>query len=158
MGRAIIFPGTFDPITFGHIDLIKRCLKNFDRVIVAVAHNENKKPLFSVEERVALIKESIPKNDSIEIDHFKVLLVDYSKKKEISTIVRGLRAISDFEFEFQMALTNRKINEDIETIFMMPHEQFSYVSSRMIKEISRLGGDVSKFVPEPVAKALKSKF
>ena len=149
-----IYPGSFDPLTFGHIDVLERAVKIFDKVIVAVAKNPEKLPLFALSERIEMIKEVTKGNPKIEVDAFDGLLVEYAKRKGASVVLRGLRALSDFEYEFQMALTNRKLADRIETIFMMPSESFSYLSSRMIKEIGRLGGNVRSFVPESVAKRL----
>jgi pantetheine-phosphate adenylyltransferase len=152
-----LYPGSFDPITYGHLDVINRALKIFDGLRVAVAHNLEKNPLFTVEERVAMLRETAGKIKGVEVDSFEGLLVEYARRCGAKVIVRGLRALSDFEYEFQMALTNRKIYNDIETVFLMPSEQFSYLSSRMIKEIVSLGGDVSVFVPDVIYKKLKSK-
>ena len=157
MKRAI-YPGSFDPVTNGHLDVIERARKLFDEVIVAVAHNDEKQALFSLEDRLELLKASIEKIDNIRITQFDGLLVEFAAAQNASAVVRGLRAVSDFEFEFQMALMNRKLNSDVETIFLMPKEEYTYLSSRIIKEIARLGGDVSSFVPPMVAKALASKF
>jgi len=157
MKRAI-YPGSFDPVTNGHLDVIERARKLFDEVIVAVAHNDQKQALFSLEERLELLKTSIGNIDNVRIAQFDGLLVEFAAAQSASAVVRGLRAVSDFEFEFQMALMNRKLNSDVETIFLMPKEEYTYLSSRIIKEIARLGGDVSSFVPEVVAKALGNKF
>jgi pantetheine-phosphate adenylyltransferase len=156
--RRAIYPGSFDPVTNGHLDVIERARKLFDEVIVAVAHNDEKQALFSLEDRLELLKASIEKIDNIRITQFDGLLVEFAAAQNASAVVRGLRAVSDFEFEFQMALMNRKLNSDVETIFLMPKEEYTYLSSRIIKEIARLGGDVSSFVPPMVAKALASKF
>ena len=157
MKRAI-YPGSFDPVTNGHLDVIERARKLFDEVIVAVAHNDEKQALFSLEERLELLKTSIGNIDNVRIAQFDGLLVEFAAAQRARAVVRGLRAVSDFEFEFQMALMNRKLNSDVETIFLMPKEEYTYLSSRSIKEIARLGGDVSSFVPEVVAKALGNKF
>ncbi|PYL08641.1 MAG: pantetheine-phosphate adenylyltransferase [Verrucomicrobia bacterium] len=157
MKRAI-YPGSFDPVTNGHLDVIERARKLFDEVIVAVAHNDQKQALFSLEERLELLKTSIGNIDNVRIAQFDGLLVEFAAAQSASAVVRGLRAVSDFEFEFQMALMNRKLNSDVETIFLMPKEEYTYLSSRIIKEIARLGGDVSSFVPDVVAKALGNKF
>ena len=156
--RRAIYPGSFDPITNGHLDVIERARKLFDEVIVAVAHNDEKQALFSLEERLELLKTSIGNIDNVRIAQFDGLLVEFAAAQSASAVVRGLRAVSDFEFEFQMALMNRKLNSDVETIFLMPKEEYTYLSSRIIKEIARLGGDVSSFVPDVVAKALGNKF
>jgi len=157
MKRAI-YPGSFDPVTNGHLDVIERARKLFDEVIVAVAHNDQKQALFSLEERLELLKTSIGNIDNVRIAQFDGLLVEFAAAQSASAVVRGLRAVSDFEFEFQMALMNRKLNSDVETIFLMPKEEYTYLSSRIIKEIARLGGDMSSFVPDVVAKALGNKF
>ena len=155
--RTAIYPGSFDPITYGHLDLIHRAAKLFDRVIVAVANNEAKKPLFSLAERQQMVKASIPALRHVEVDSFSGLLVDYVEQCGGDAILRGLRAVSDFEFEFQLALTNRKLNERVETIFMMPKETYTFLSSKVVKEIARLHGDVSSFVPAHVQRALVNK-
>lgn len=155
--RTAIYPGSFDPLTNGHLDVLQRATKLFPRVIVAVAKNESKSPLFTSAERVALIKEGVTNFPSVEVDSFDGLLVDYARKQKAHALVRGLRAVSDFEFEFQMALMNRKLDENIETIFMMPKETYTFISSRIVKEIARLGGDISPFVPSHVEMALKKK-
>ncbi|MDP2929380.1 MAG: pantetheine-phosphate adenylyltransferase [Candidatus Omnitrophota bacterium] len=152
-----VYPGTFDPITYGHIDIIKRAAKIYDKVIVAVAHNESKNPLFSVPERVAMLKDSIKGLANVMVDDFDGLAVEYVKSKASRVMIRGLRMISDFEYEFQMALTNRKLSEDIETIFMMPNERYSYISSKLMKEAARLGADVRNFIPKKVQVLLKKK-
>ncbi|MFH1479011.1 MAG: pantetheine-phosphate adenylyltransferase [Candidatus Omnitrophota bacterium] len=157
MKNIAIYPGSFDPVTYGHIDIVKRALKIFDKVIVAVAHNTEKKPLFSVKERVQMLKETLSGVKNIEIDDFDVLVVDYIKKKKARVVIRGLRMISDFEYEFQMALTNRKLRNDVETIFMMPSEAYSYLSSKLIKEVASLGAGLKGFVPKSVEKKLKAK-
>ena len=156
--RRAIYPGSFDPVTNGHLDVIERARKLFDEVIVAVAHNEEKQALFTLEERLALLKESIGKIDNVRIAQFEGLLVEFAAAQKASAVIRGLRAVSDFEFEFQMALMNRKLETNVETIFLMPKEEYTYLSSRIIKEIARLGGDVSSFVPTRVGKALARKF
>ena len=157
MDRIAVYPGTFDPATYGHIDLIKRGAPLFDKFIVAVAHSLDKKPLFAVEERVQMLKEVTLTIPGVEVDDFGGLLVDYVRKRGAKVIVRGLRVISDFEFEFQMALTNRNLAPDIETVFMMTNESYSYLSSRIIKEAVRLGSEVGRFVPPGVAGRLKEK-
>ena len=157
MKKKAVYPGTFDPITYGHIDLIKRALKIFDTVIIAVAHNAEKEPLFSVDERIAMLKKATRGMKGVVIEDFGGLAVDYVRSKGSKVMVRGLRMLSDFEYEFQMALTNRKLAQDIETIFMMPSESYSYLSSKLIKEAFALGADVKSFVPPFVAKALAQK-
>jgi len=155
--RTGICPGSFDPLTNGHLDVIQRAMKLFDRVIVAVAHNESKQPLFSVSERLDLVRKAVGNWSEVEVDSFDCLLVDYAERVGAQAVVRGLRAVSDFEFEFQLALMNRRLNERIETIFMMPKDTYTYLSSRMIKEIVRLGGDVGAFVPDHVRQALMAR-
>jgi pantetheine-phosphate adenylyltransferase len=156
--RIAICPGSFDPLTNGHLDVIQRATKLFDRVVVAVAHNEGKQPFFTLEERMQLASEAVTHLPTVEVDSFDSLLVEFAEKVKAGAIVRGLRAVSDFEFEFQLALMNRNMNERVETIFMMPKDTYTYLSSRMIKEIARLGGDVSAFVPAHIKDALKSRF
>ena len=157
MKRTAIYPGSFDPLTNGHLDVIQRAAKLFDHVIVAVAENESKQPLFTLAERVALVKQAVTKLPNVETDSFSTLLVEYVAAQKAQAIVRGLRAVSDFEFEFQLALMNRKLNENVETIFMMPKDTYTFLSSRIVKEIARLGGDVSQFVPSHVQTALLKK-
>ena len=155
--RTAIYPGSFDPFTNGHLDIVQRAIKLFDSVIVAVANNEGKKPLFTLEERVSLVKKSVRGFPNVTVDSFSGLLVNYVDERGGQAVIRGLRAISDFEFEFQLALMNRKLNERVETIFMMPKETYTFLSSRITKEIARLGGDVRAFVPAHVETALKKK-
>jgi len=156
--RTAIYPGSFDPLTNGHLDVIQRAAKLFDRVIVAVAKNEDKRPLFTLEERLALVRQAVRHVPEAEAGTFDGLLIEYVMNRKAQAIVRGLRAVSDFEFEFQLALMNRKLNENIETIFMMPKDTYTFLSSRIVKEIARLGGDVSAFVPAHVRTALAKKF
>ncbi len=156
--RRAIYPGSFDPVTNGHLDVIERARKLFDEVVVAVAHNDEKQPLFSLEERLSLLRETAGKIKQVRIARFQGLLVDFARKEKAQVVIRGLRAVSDFEFEFQMALMNRKLNAGVETIFLMPKADYTYLSSRIVKEIARLGGDVSGFVPSCVARALARKF
>jgi pantetheine-phosphate adenylyltransferase len=156
--RTAIYPGSFDPVTNGHLDVMERAVKLFDRVIVAVAKNEEKQPLFRLEERVEMVRHAIRHLPNAEVDSFNCLLVDYVERRGALAIIRGLRAVSDFEFEFQLALMNRKLNERVETIFMMPRDTYTFLSSRMVKEIARLGGDVSPFVPAHVEALLIGKF
>lgn len=153
-----LYPGTFDPITFGHIDIINRARGVFDIVVIAVASNLEKKPLFTEKERIAMIEESLDKHDGIEITSFDGLTVKFAKSIGAAAIVRGIRAVSDFEFEFQMALTNRKMQPDVETVFLTPDEKHSYISSSLVKDIARRGGDITCFVPEAVKKELAKKF
>ncbi len=155
-----VYPGSFDPITYGHIDIIERGSKLFDKVVVAILINPQKNPLFTVEERLEMIKESLkhlPEN-KIEISSFSGLLVDYVKEIQAKAILRGIRAISDFEYEFQMALTNRRLLKKVDTVFMMPDERYSYLSANLVREIASFGGDISHFVPPHVAEKLKEKF
>ena len=155
MNRRAIYPGTFDPVTYGHIDIITRASKLFDEVIVAVANNSQKAPLFNLEDRIMLLEHVTKDIKGVTIDSFNQLMVDYVSQKKVNVVIRGLRMISDFEFEFQMALTNRKLNNTIETFFMMPNESYSFVSSKLIKEVARLGADLSEFVPQIVEEKLK---
>jgi pantetheine-phosphate adenylyltransferase len=157
MSVIAIYPGTFDPITRGHIDLVERASKLFDKVIVAVAINPGKQPVFSLEERVGLVKETLKDINNVEACGFEGLLIDIAKQKNASVIVRGLRAVSDFEHEFQLAGMNRKMDANIETLFLTPAEQFTYISSSLVREIARLGGDVTEFVAPEVAQALHTK-
>jgi pantetheine-phosphate adenylyltransferase len=157
MKRAI-YPGSFDPVTNGHFDVVDRARKLFDEVIVAVAQNDEKQPLFSLEERLEMLKQTVGRIDKVRIAQFEGLLVEFARIEKADAVIRGLRAVSDFEFEFQMALMNRKLEGNVETIFLMPKEEYTYLSSRLVKEIARLGGDVSKFVPGVVAAALGKKF
>jgi len=156
--RIAIYPGTFDPITNGHIDIIKRALKIFDKVIITVARNSAKDPLFSEEERLAMIQEAVRHLKGVEVDTFDGLLVRYARRKKATAFVRGLRAISDFEYELQMALMNRKLNEDLVTVFLMPNEKYTYLDSSIVREIASHHGNVSKFVPPHVLRELKKKF
>ncbi len=155
--RRAIYPGSFDPVTNGHLDVIERARKLFDEVIVAVAHNDAKQPLFTLEERLDLLRVTVGDLDRVKIAPLPGLLVDFAVNQNASAVVRGLRAVSDFEFEFQMALMNRKLEARVETIFLMPKEEYTYLSSRIVKEIARLGGDIAKFVPAHVAAAFAAK-
>ncbi len=156
--RTAIYPGSFDPITNGHLDVLQRATKLFDRVIVAVAKSDSKQPLFTLEERVQMVARAVRHLPNVEADSFEGLLVGYVEKRSAQAVVRGLRAVSDFEFEFQLALMNRKLNERFETIFMMPKDTYTFLSSRIVKELAQLGGDVSAFVPAHVRTALAAKF
>lgn len=154
--KIAVYAGSFDPIHNGHIDIIKRGLKIFDEIIVAILINEEKKYLFSIEERIKLIKKSI-NNKNLKVETFSGLLVDFMKMKNAKVILRGLRAVSDFEYEFQMALMNHHLNPEIETFFMVPKEEYTYLSSKLVKEVVKFGGDVSSLIPEVVHQALKNK-
>jgi pantetheine-phosphate adenylyltransferase len=157
--RRIVYPGTFDPVTNGHLDVVGRALQLFDEVVLAIAGDSTKKPLFSLEERQQLAEQSLAEfNGRVRVTVFRGLLVDYVRSQGANAILRGLRAVSDFEFEFQMALMNRKLADKIETIFLMPRDTYTYLSSTIIKEIARLGGDASGFVPPAVQAALHEKF
>jgi pantetheine-phosphate adenylyltransferase len=156
--RTVIYPGSFDPLTNGHLDVIQRATKLFDKVIVAVAKNDSKNPLFSLAERLELVQSCVKHLPNVEADSFDGLLVNYVEERSAQAIIRGLRAVSDFEFEFQLALMNRKLNERVETIFMMPKDTYTFLSSRIVKELASLGGDVSAFVPAHVRTALAEKF
>jgi pantetheine-phosphate adenylyltransferase len=155
--QVAIYPGSFDPLTNGHVDIIERGARLFERIVVAILVNPEKSPLFTVPERVALAREVFTGWDNVEVDTFNGLLVDYARRKQASAVVRGLRAISDFEYEMQMALMNRRLSADIETVFMMPAETYSYVSSRLVKEVFALGGNISGLVPEAVEARLRAR-
>ena len=157
MSQRAIYAGTFDPVTYGHIDIIRRALEVFPEIIVAVAHNPQKNPLFSLKERVDMVKKATRQIKGAAVEGFGGLVVDFARKKKINVIIRGLRMISDFEYEFQMALTNRKLAADIETIFLMPQESYCYLSSKLLKEAASLGANLSDFVPDFVEKAIKRK-
>jgi pantetheine-phosphate adenylyltransferase len=156
--RRAIYPGSFDPVTNGHLDVIQRAGRIFDEVIVAVAHNEQKKACFSVEERVGFLRDAVEGIGNVRVARFDGLLVDFARAEAANAVIRGLRAVSDFEFEFQMALMNRKLNPQIEAIFLMPREDYVYLSSRIVREIARHGGNVDAFVPASVASAFQRKF
>ncbi len=153
-----IYPGTFDPITYGHLDVLARAAKLFDRVTVAVADNPGKEPLFTVKQRLGMLQPNVEKFGNVTLVEFGGLLVDFCVQHQATAIIRGLRALSDFEFEFNMALMNRHLNQQVETIFVMPNEQFSYTSSTLVKQVAKYGGDVSHFVPANVAAALKKAY
>lgn len=153
-----IYPGSFDPLTHGHLNLIRRGLRVFDRLVIAIARNVRKKPLFTVDERLDMIREAMGDDDRVEVEGFDGLLVDYATRRSPAVILRGLRAISDFEFEFQMAHMNRRLNKDLETVFMMTGEEHFYVSSQLVREIASFGGDVSGLVPTHVEARLKARF
>ena len=158
VGKLAIYPGTFDPITNGHLDIIQRAVNLFDRVIVGVTTNPAKTPLFSADERVEMIQKSVSNLASVAVEHFDGLLMNYAKKKEANVIVRGLRAITDFEFEFQMALVNRRLAEHVVTVFLMPNEKYTYLNSTIVKEVAKFDGDVRSFVPKDVDERLRKKF
>ena len=157
MPTLAVYPGSFDPLTNGHVDIIARGARLFDRIIVAIAVNAEKAPLFTMDERVEMVRAVFKDQPSVEVETFDGLLVDYVARREANVIVRGLRAVSDFEFEFQMALMNRRLNGRIETVFMMPAEQYSYISSRLIKEVFALGAQVHGLVPDMVEARLREK-
>ncbi len=155
--KRVIYPGTFDPVTYGHIDVIRRAMELFDEVIVTVAKNPAKKEMFTLEERIYMLKESLKDFPNVKVDSFGGLVVEHARELGAVGIVRGLRAISDFEYEFQMALMNRKLNEDFKTIFLMPHEKYTYLNSTIIRNLSQFDADVSEFVPPCVVEKLKEK-
>ena len=156
--KIAVYPGTFDPVTFGHIDIIERASNLFDSIIVAAVKNSSKKMLFTPEERIQMIEESVSGMNNVTVESFGGLLVNYANSKNAATIIRGLRTISDFEYELQMDLTNRKIGNGITTVFLMPGEKYSYISSTLVKEIAKLKGDVSSFIPGNAVKLIKSKY
>lgn len=153
----VMYPGSFDPVTYGHLDIIKRCSEKFGHVIIAVLNNSSKDSLFTIEERMELLKETTKDLKNIEVDSFSGLLADYARKKNCTTMIRGLRAVSDYEYEMQMALVNRKLNKDIETLFMVSRSEYVYLSSSIVKEVASYDGDISFFVPELVREKLKEK-
>ena len=157
MNKAAIYPGTFDPITFGHIDIIQRALEIFDKLYVAVANNTSKAPIFSTEERIDFVKRATRKLRSVHVEAFNGLVVQFAAEKRTNVMIRGLRATSDFDYEFQMALTNRKLNQRIQTVFLIPSERHFYLSSTLIREVARLGGRIKDFVPPFVEKRLIDK-
>ena|SRR6202043_2259481 len=157
MSTVAVYPGSFDPLTNGHVDIIMRGARLFDRIIVAILVNAEKLPLFSMDERIEIARAVFKDHENVEVDTFDGLLVDYIERRGAQVIVRGLRAVSDFEFEFQMALMNQRLNPKIETVFMMPAEQYTYISSRLIKEVFSLGGRVNGLVPELVEERLRGK-
>jgi len=155
--RVAVYPGSFDPLTNGHLDIIRRCSRLFDRVMVALLENEGKSPLFSIPERIELIARCTAEMPNVEVHSFSGLLVDFMRRHDASVVVRGIRAVSDYEYELQMALMNRELNAQVETIFMIPAVEYTYVSSRLVKEVFRLGGDVARLVPPAVLESLKAR-
>lgn len=158
MKKTAVYPGTFDPVTNGHLDLVQRGMRIFDEIVIAVAHNPGKTPLFDIDERMEMIRYAVRDCKGVNVEPFSGLLVDYVSSRGGVAIVRGLRAVSDFEYELQMALMNRRLNYGIETVFMMPSEEYSFLTSTMVKEVASFGGDVKGLVPENVDEALKRKF
>lgn len=156
--RIAVYPGTFDPVTYGHLDLVERGRRHTDRLILAILSNEDKQPLFSLDERIALLREATRSFDNVEVDSFDGLLVEYAKRVGATLILRGVRAVSDFEYELQMAMMNRRLAPDVETAFLMPNEAYSYLSSRLVREVARLGGDIGGLVPPNVERAFERKF
>ncbi|MCW8857751.1 MAG: pantetheine-phosphate adenylyltransferase [Kangiella sp.] len=158
MMKKVLYPGTFDPITKGHMDLVDRACRLFDKVVIAIAHSPSKKPLFSLDERVDMVRMIFADNPQVEVLGFRGLLANFAKKNEAIAILRGIRAVSDFEFEFQLANMNRHLDPDLESIFLTPSEKYSYISSSLVREVASLGGDISAFVDERVEQALLEKF
>ena len=156
--RKVLYPGTFDPITNGHIDLVTRALKLFDEVVIAVAFAHHKKPIFDFDERVALVEQYFGNNPKVSVVVFEGLLVEFAKEQGVSAVLRGLRAVSDFEYEFGLANMNRSLDDDFEAVFLTPSQEYSFISSTLVREVAKLGGDVSKFVPESVLIAFEQKF
>jgi pantetheine-phosphate adenylyltransferase len=158
VSRIAVYPGTFDPVTNGHLDLVERGREHFDRLVIAILRNEDKAPVFTVEERIDLLREAVLPWANVQVETFDGLLVEYARAIGATLIMRGLRALSDFEYELQMAMMNRRLAPEVETVFLMPSEAYSYVSSRLVREVARLGGDTSGLVPQNVAKALARRF
>ncbi len=157
MKRIAVYPGTFDPVTYGHLDLVDRGRRRFDRLVMAILSNEEKQPMFSLEERIAFLRDATSQWPDVEVDTFDGLLVDYARRVGASVILRGLRAVSDFEYEMQMAMMNRRLAPEVETVFLMPSEAYSYLSSRLVREVARLGGKLDGLVPASVALALAQR-
>ena len=158
MGKIAVYPGSFDPVTNGHFDIVRRGLRLFDKVIVAIAKNGSKDPLFTIDQRLKMLRETFKEMPGVEVDSFEGLLVDYVVKRQADAILRGLRAVSDFEYEFQMALMNRKLNKNVQTVFLMTGLRWIFISSSIIKEAARFGGDTRGMVPDIVCEKLKEKF
>ena len=158
MRRVGVYPGSFDPVTNGHIDLAERGRRQFDRLIIGVLSNDEKKPIFSVDQRVELLEDAVSEWDDVEVCAFDGLLVDFAKRVGATMILRGIRAVTDLEYEMQMAMMNRRLNPELETVFVVPNEVYSYVSSRLVREVARLGGSIAGLVPEKVSKALANRF
>ena len=158
MTKIVLYPGTFDPITNGHLDLIERATRLFDKVIVAVANSSGKNPLFDIEQRISLVEKAVADLDNVSVCGFKGLLVDLAKEKNATVLLRGLRAVSDFEYEFQLANMNRQLAPDVESLFLTPSQKYSFISSTLVREVASLGGDVSRFVPPVVLAELHNKF
>ena len=156
--KIALYPGSFDPFTMGHLDIVERAAKLFDEIIVTIAENSRKAPLFSLEERITLINDATKHISNVRCDHFEGLLVEFAETNHVAAIIRGLRAVSDFEYEFQMALMNRRLQPDISTVFLMPNEKYSYLNSTIVKEVARYGGNIDKFVTRLVAEKLKEKY
>jgi len=156
--KTAVYPGSFDPVTFGHLDIIQRSVRIFERVVVAVAQNVRKEPFLSLDDRIGLLREVTEEIPNIEVVSFGGLLVDFARSIEASVAIRGLRAVSDFEYELQMALTNRSLDPELETVFLMPKGRFIFLSSALVRELSQLGGPIEKFVPEPVVRVLKMRY
>jgi pantetheine-phosphate adenylyltransferase len=156
--KSALYPGTFDPVTLGHVDLVERGLRLFDRVVVAVADSSSKGPMFTIDERVTLFRDAVAHLPGAEVVPFQSLTVHFAREKNATAIIRGLRAVSDFDYEFQLAWMNRKLDAGIETVFLCPNEHYSYVNSSLVKEIARLGGDITEFVPAPVGRSLAERF
>ncbi len=155
--RTAIYPGTFDPVTLGHVDLVERGFRMFDRIVVAVADSRTKSPMFTLEERVAMFQDAVSSLGDVSVVPFDKLTVHFAQDHDACAIIRGLRAVSDFDYEFQLAWMNRKLVEEVETVFLCPNEKYSFVNSTLVKEIARLGGDFTEFVPRPVVKALRQQ-